>query len=289
MVKAVRWYTFVALLSWCPFMAASGAESLQVMSFNIRYDNPRDGLDNWKFRAKHVAGMFVKHQLGAGGLQEVQHHQLVWLKQALPDFGFVGVGRDDGKTKGEYAPVFFRKTEFELLENKTVWLSETPAKVGSKGWDAALPRIATLAVLRHTESDRKLLLGNAHYDHVGKEARKNSGAVIHAAIAALQQKYQLSMLVITGDFNCLPNSEPFKAVVSASGLQDAYRLTENRHGPDSTWNGFRAVQPGRRIDFVFVGQGVTVLEHRIDDQKYNRRFPSDHMPVIVKLEVNNRE
>lgn len=268
-----------------PATELEAEQSINVMSFNIRYDNLRDGLDNWKFRAKHVAEMFKKHDVAAGGLQEVQHHQLVWLKQALPDYDFVGVGRDDGKKKGEYAPVFFRKADFELLKTQTVWLSETPQKVGSKGWDAALPRIATFAVLKHKSAGITMLLGNAHYDHVGALARKNSGAVIHEYISDIRSEMKLPLLVVTGDFNCLPQSVPFKAIESGNVLFDTHSLTENRVGPNSTWNGFRAVQPDRRIDYVFVNKGITVLQHLTDAAKVNGRYPSDHLPVIVKIKL----
>ena len=259
-------------------------QPLNVMSFNIRFDNPADGFDNWKFRARHVAAMFKEHQVDAGGLQEVKHHQLVWLQQALPEYQFVGVGRDDGKEKGEYAPVFFRKSEFDLLKTQTIWLSEMPEVVGSKGWDAALPRIATLSVLRHKKSDTKVLLGNTHYDHRGVEARKKSAAVIHEYLAKLRKEFGTPVVLLTGDFNCLPGSAPFKAVEVANDLVDAYKLADQRVGPDSTWSGFRAVEPGRRIDYVFTRKGTSVRKHVIDDKQVNGRFPSDHLPVIVQIQ-----
>tara|TARA_B100000945_G_scaffold233965_1_gene190256 strand:- start:317 stop:1183 length:867 start_codon:yes stop_codon:yes gene_type:complete len=288
MTSIRRFNTIFAFLCLLSNLNVNGSEPLQVMSFNIRFDNPRDGLDNWKFRATKVSAMFAKHDIGIAGLQEVKHHQLTWLKQALPDYGFVGVGRDDGKKKGEYAPLAYRKSDFELQESETIWLSETPAEVGSKGWDAALPRIATFAVLRHSESGAKLLAGSVHYDHVGVKARKNSGAVLAKYISNRLSDMTLSAVIVAGDFNCLPDSEPFKAVEAAGVMVDSFRLTDRRVGPQSTWNGFRAVQPGRRIDYVFVNKGVTVLGHLIDDQQVQGRFPSDHLPVVVKLKLKDR-
>lgn len=288
MTKLFGFQTLFVFLCVLPILKVAGGEPLQVMSFNIRYDNPRDGLDNWKFRATKVSGMFAKHDIGIAGLQEVQHHQLTWLKQALPDYAFVGVGRDDGKKKGEYAPLAYRKSEFELQASETIWLSETPAEVGSKGWDAALPRIATFAILSHRETGAKLLAGSVHYDHVGVKARKNSGAVLAKYIAEKQRSLALAAILVVGDFNCRPASEPFKAVESAGVLMDSFRLTEKRIGPESTWSGFRAVEPGRRIDYVFVNKGVTVVRHLIDAEKVNGRFPSDHLPVVVQLKLKDQ-
>lgn len=278
---------FVLACCVLPVVAVVASEPLQVMSFNIRYDNPRDGLDNWKLRATKVASIFEKHEVQIAGLQEVQNHQLVWLKQALPKYGFVGVGRDDGKTKGEYAPVVFRKSDFRLVKTETIWLSETPHKVGSKGWDAALPRIATFAVLEHRVSGDSLLAGSVHYDHVGTLARKNSGKVIRAFVAQMMEKNDLDGVLLIGDFNCLPESEPYKAIESGGYLLDSYRLTEKRTGPNSTWSGFRAVVPNRRIDYVFVNKMLSVNSHLIDPQKIDGRFPSDHLPVIVNLSVKD--
>jgi len=255
------------------------------MTFNVRYDNSGDGLDNWKFRANKVAGMFAKHSVHLAGLQEVEHHQLVWLRQALPAYEFVGVGRNDGKAKGEYAPVVFLKAKFKLLQDDTIWLSENPQVVGSKGWDAALPRIATFALLEHLMSGNRYLVGSVHYDHVGAEARKNSGAVIRNYIAANAEKMKASTVIVVGDFNCLPESEPFKAVEAGGALVDSYKLSKHRVGPNSTWNGFRAVVPDRRIDYVFVNKGLEIGRHTIDAQKVNGRFASDHLPVIVELNV----
>lgn len=280
----LRW---LAIACWFGLTGGivSGAEPLHVMTFNIRYDNSGDGLDNWKFRANKVAAMFAKHSVHVAGLQEVEHHQLVWLRQALPAYEFVGVGRNDGKTKGEYAPVAFLKADFELLQHETIWLSENPKKVGSKGWDAALPRIATFVLLKHRRSGNRYLVGSVHYDHVGTEARKNSGRVIRSYVGSKLESVKPSAVMVVGDFNCLPDSEPFKEVESGGLLIDSYKLSKNRVGPNSTWNGFRAVVPDRRIDYVFVSKTLEIGRHMIDDQKVDDRFASDHLPVIVELKV----
>ena len=267
------------------YFKESASDTMQVMSFNVRYDNPGDGKNNWKFRAPKVASMFAKHDVDLGGLQEVLHNQFEWLQKSLPDYEFIGVGRDDGKTEGEYAPIFFRKSEFELIKSDTVWLSETPEEPGSKGWDAALPRIITFALLRHKASDTELLLGSAHYDHRGTTAKRKSGEVIHNYINQQLAQMKLPLLVLTGDFNDTPRTATTRAIENKNCLFDARRLAKDSAGPNSTWNGFRSVAGHQRIDYVFVNPVVPVETHIIDDSRIENRFPSDHLPVIVSLGV----
>lgn len=258
-------------------------DTIQAMSFNIRYDNPGDGKNNWQYRIPKVTGMFDKHDVDLGGLQEVLHSQFLTLQKTLPEYEFVGVGRDDGKTKGEYAPIFFRKADYEMLSSETVWLSETPEKVGSKGWDAALPRITTFATLRHKASGKLILLGSAHYDHRGKGARRNSGAVIHDYITKAREKQDIEMIILTGDFNDIPNSSTTKAIENKNCLFDARRMAEEISGPNSTWNGFRSVAAYERWDYIFTNPVTQIVSHVIDDSKIDGRFPSDHLPVIASI------
>ncbi|MFP6612721.1 MAG: endonuclease/exonuclease/phosphatase family protein [Pirellulales bacterium] len=261
---------------------ASGAEAINVMSFNIRYDNPRDGLNNWRFRKAQVVGIFKDHNIDIAGLQEVLHGQLSNLKKQLPGYACTGVGRDDGKKSGEYSPVFYQADRFELTRHKTIWLSPTPEKIGSKGWDAALPRIATFAWLKSRTSEQSLLVVNTHFDHRGKIARRNSAALIAQWVEQLNER-QLPVVVM-GDLNCLPDAAPY-GELAAAGFRDGLKITRSKHtGPTGTWNGFGdQVEKDRRIDFVFVNKRVEVLEHQIDSRMLNGRFPSDHCPVIAKI------
>ena len=259
-------------------------EAVNLMTFNIRYDNPGDGLDNWRFRSSHVAGMFADHSLSIAGLQEVLHHQLVELKRSLPAYAVVGVGRNDGKQAGEYAPILFRRDQFELGRQQTIWLSESPAKVGSKSWDSSLPRIATLAWLTEKQTGKRLLVVNTHFDHRGVVARRESAALIGRHVKAANTDKR--PVIVMGDLNCLPKSDPYKALQQA-GLDDAMLHTKQAHkGPQSTWNGFgKAVHKGRRIDFIFVSPKIHVHSHEIDARMFKGRFPSDHCPVIASLMI----
>ena len=259
------------------------ANNLAVMSFNIRYDNSGDGGNAWPKRKEKVASIFTKYDVALGGLQEVLHHQMSWLQDTMPDYDFVGVGRDDGKTQGEYAPIFYRKSEFEMISYDTIWLSETPDVPGSKGWDAALPRIATMALLRHKSSGTKILLGSAHYDHRGTQAKRNSGQVIHEYITAKLAADDIPLILLTGDFNDTPNTSTTAAIERTNCLFDSRRLTDQREGPNSTWNGFRSVAAFERIDYIFMNPALPVQSQVIDAERINGGFPSDHMPVITTI------
>ena len=264
-------------------LVPDSANNLSVMSFNIRYDNAGDGGNAWPKRKEKVASIFTKYDVSLGGLQEVLHHQMTWLQENMPEYEFVGVGRDDGKTKGEYAPIFYRKSEFDLVSYDTVWLSETPDVPGSKGWDAALPRIATMALLTHKASGTAILLSSAHYDHRGTQAKRNSGGVIHDYISAKLADQAIPLILLTGDFNDTPNTGTTAAIERTNCLFDSRRLTDQRDGPNSTWNGFRSVAAFERIDYIFMNPALPVLSQVIDAERINGGFPSDHMPVITTI------
>ena len=278
MLKYISMVLFLTLTS-----AVVYGDELRVMTLNIRNDNPNDGLDNWKYRDHVVASMFAKHKVDVAGLQEVKHGQLLRLNELLPGYAAVGVGRDDGKTKGEYAPIYYRRDRFELVGNKTVWLSEKPEQVGSKSWDAALPRIATFVWLRDKTNQQIHLLVNTHYDHRGSMARKASSAVIVQWLQRVREKIKPATVTVMGDFNCLEHSPPFQELVSRSSLVDSRSRVENYSGPDSTWCGFKKVVPGKRIDFVFVDKAMKVESHVTDPTQVKGRFPSDHLPVIIGI------
>ena len=163
------------LLAGC---SSSPISHVRLATFNIRYDNPGDSLNSWKYRKDRVCEFIREKQPDVLGMQEVLHHQLEDLLAGLPDYAYVGVGREDGKTQGEYAPVFYRKDKYDLLDSNTFWLSEHPDSVGKLGWDAACTRVATWAKLKEKSTGKEFLMVNTHFDHVGTEARRNSALLI---------------------------------------------------------------------------------------------------------------
>lgn len=263
--------------------AGTGMDSFRVMSFNIRFNTPNDGDNAWPHRKDMTASVIRFHDADFAGLQEALLGQIEDLEARLPGYAWIGVGRDDGKTEGEFTPIFYRDDRFELVEDDTFWLSETPAVPGSKSWDTAITRIATWGIFRDRRTGARFVLLNTHFDHVGTEARLESARLIVDRIAGFELP-----TIVTGDFNTTPETGPYRLLTSErGGLKDAFSVSQSpHHGPTSTWNGFEAVQPGRRIDFVFVGDGMSVVRHGILSETVDGRFPSDHLPVLAEIRLD---
>ncbi|HUG18830.1 MAG TPA: endonuclease/exonuclease/phosphatase family protein [Planctomycetaceae bacterium] len=264
-----------------------GPSTMNVMTWNIRYDNRGDGENAWTHRKDWVADIIRREQVDIVGLQEVLKHQLDDLTQRLPELAAYGVGRDDGNTKGEYSPILYRKDRFEVLDKSTFWLSKTPDQAGSRDWDSAITRIASWLKLKDRRTGQVFYAINTHFDHMGNEARANSAALL---VKMLREKFKDHPVVLTGDFNTKPESVPYKTLTdrdppNVPSFYDALAISEAKpQGPDSTWNGFDSIVPGQRIDFLFVTGSFYVRKHRtLDDQK-DGRFPSDHLPVTALIE-----
>lgn len=279
-------YLLLGLLSWLMTGPSNAAEPLRVMSFNIRFDNPADGENAWPHRRDWVAELVRENRVDVVGMQEVLKSQIDDLRQRLTNYRWYGVGRDDGHEAGEYAPIFYRADRFELVDKGVFWLCEKPTEPGRVDWGAACTRIATWVALREKSAGEKRYFFNTHFDHRSAEARLKSAALIRQRVAEIQD----DPVVLTGDFNCLVNSEPIKTLAAKEEgaewptLTDAYELGKPLHqGPTSTWNGFRQIVPNRRIDFVFVSPGWKVTAHRILDAQREGRFASDHLPVLAEL------
>ena len=265
--------------------------SLTAVTWNIRYDNRGDGANAWPRRADWVAEIIRREQPDVLGLQEVLLRQLDDLKETLPEYAAYSVGRDDGKQRGEHAPIFYRKERFELLDSATFWLSATPAHVGSKGWDAAITRIASWVKLKDKQTGETLYVVNTHFDHRGAQARVESAKLL---IKRLHQQFADHPVVLTGDFNTTPGSAPYQALTISTDerptFRDAHSISARKPtGPNSTWNGFSKMVPNRRIDFIFASAQVEVLTHHILDDQRDGRFPSDHMPVVATLRTAEGE
>lgn len=267
------------------------ADSLNVMCWNIRFNNPADGVNAWPNRKEWVAEIIFKNKTDIAGFQEVLVGQLEDLKKSLPEMETHGVGRDDGKNSGEFSPIFYRRDRFELLDKSTFWLSPTPDKVGSKGWDAALPRIASWVKLKDRRSGVEFVVINTHFDHRGATARTESAGVV---IKQVRERFAGLPVILTGDFNTTPNSPPYdlltgKGTGSETVFFDTYEHSaEKPLGPNSTWNGFEAIVPNRRIDFVFTTKFLKVNRFQILEDQREERFPSDHLPVLTELHLTSQ-
>ena len=279
-----------------PLLAACGQKQvgsvdepldLNVMSFNIRYDNPEDSLDNWQYRRDRVAKAIHFYEADILGTQEVLHNQLEDMKSRLPEYDMVGVGREDGKTKGEYSALWFKKDRFTVLDSGYFWLSETPEVVGSKGWDGACERIASWAKLQDKKTGKKIFALNTHLDHVGQVARKESVALILNRVAELSEGLPV---VVTGDFNAEPTSD---VVLELTDTNNPNHLTDSRtiaplvYGPSWSFHDFGKIPSEYRplIDYIFVRNGAEVVKYGVLAETENEAFLSDHAPVLAEIEI----
>lgn len=251
-----------------------------LMTFNIRYDNPEDGDNWWEYRKQPIVDMLRFHAPDILGVQEAIHQQVVFLASKLPDYDYVGVGRDDGKTKGEYAAIFYNTNRFKPLFSQTYWLSTTPEKV-SVGWDASMERITTYAQLLDLKTLDTLHVFNAHFDHRGAEARKQSATLITKLIEDLGLTNQ--QLVVMGDFNCQPQEAPM--TIFGTVLEDTYQISQQQsYGPAGTWASFdQQTIATRRIDYILT-KNIEVLQHaHLADRRPNNLHLSDHLPVFITI------
>jgi endonuclease/exonuclease/phosphatase family metal-dependent hydrolase len=254
-------------------------QTLKVMTYNLRYDTPQDGVNAWPKRKDKVIALIRKEAPGILGVQEALHHQLEAIRSDLPHYEYVGAGRDDGKQKGEYSAVFFDKNKFKAVDSNTFWLSETPESPGSKSWDAAITRVVTWVKLTVIGSGDTVFVVNTHFDHIGKVAREKSAQLIKEQIAPLAGHLPV---ILTGDFNVEPTDAAYKTITDGK----VYNFRDAGHGDTTgTTCSFKVNSvPCRRIDFIFYGEGWNVHGYKVVDDNDGEYYPSDHLPVIASLE-----
>ncbi len=257
------------------------AQELDVMSYNIRYASPNDGPNLWKNRKRDMIETLSNINPDLLGLQEVLHSQLLDLTNGMKKYSYIGVGREDGKTKGEYSPILYRKDTFEVLDSGTFWLSDTPSQI-SVGWDAALERICSYARFLNRQSGKEFWMFNTHFDHIGVLARANAARLIVKKINALNTSSL--PVVITGDFNLEPYEEPIQ--IMQSSFEDVQKELASIEPNYGTFNGFNTLSSGeRRIDYIFQkGFKLREVDHLWLKTK-NGYWLSDHHPVRALLLV----
>ncbi|HEY0676967.1 MAG TPA: endonuclease/exonuclease/phosphatase family protein [Chitinophagaceae bacterium] len=279
---------YVLLLLILPVvLPVRGQQHLNVMSFNIRYDTPRDSANAWPLRKDYAAGQILFHEAHIVGVQEALHHQLTDLKERLTNYNYVGVGRDDGRQKGEYSAIFYDSTRLKVLESRTFWLSPTPDVPGSKGWDAAITRIVTWAKFRDLRTKKQFFVFNTHFDHIGQVARAESAKLL---INYVRDVAGNAPCIITGDFNAHPGQEPIQIITNNNDplhLIDSKAVSASQHyGPGGTFNGFQSKESSDApIDHIFIKNKVKVQQHATLSQTWGGRFSSDHFPVFARVVV----
>ena len=265
--------------------AVTAQQPLNVMTFNIRYDNPGDSANAWPHRKDKAASQILWHEAHIIGVQEALHRQLTDLVDRMPAFKYIGVGRDDGKQKGEYSAIFYDTTRLQLLESQTFWLSPTPEVPGSKGWDAAITRIVTWARFRDRQTRKQFFVFNTHFDHIGKVARAESAKLLLQKVKDIGGNQPC---IITGDLNATPDQEPIQIIIDTSNplrLTDSKAVSATPHyGPAGTFNAFQSKETSDQpIDYIFIKNKVQVLKHATLSQTWGGRFASDHFAVIARI------
>ncbi len=274
----MNWRFFMVFLM---FFGLSFSQDLKVMSFNIRLNVESDKENAWTERKQDVMDLLSYYHPDYFGVQEALPEQMKDIKAGLKSYDYVGVGREDGKMKGEFSAIFYDTNRLQVVKSGTFWLSETPDKP-SKGWDAALNRICTYAVFRDKKSKKEWMAMNLHFDHIGNVARVKSSELILKKIKELNPDNL--PLTLTGDFNLTEDSEPVK--ILSQNLEDSFYNSEKLHyGPVGTFTGFNVDEvPKDRIDYIFV-KGFRIKSHRhVNDRRNNLLYPSDHFPVLVGLQ-----
>lgn len=252
-------------------------KNLKVMTYNIRYNNPKDGVNAWPNRQDKVLKLIQGQSPDVVGLQEALKDQNQFMDSLLTGYGHIGVGRDDGWDKGEFSPLFYNLAKFNLRDNGTFWLSETPEIPGSKSWDAAITRICTYAQLIDKETGRSIWVFNTHFDHKGKEARKESAKLLLEKATEMAQK---DPVILIGDFNFDPDSEPYKIITA--GFSDVFSCYKT--GAKTTGCGFVVGEKeGNRIDHIFHSKAMKCTSYNIVDENDGKHYPSDHLPVVSTL------
>jgi endonuclease/exonuclease/phosphatase family metal-dependent hydrolase len=268
--------------------AGPPSTALRVMSFNVRNSNAHDGDNAWKFRKALFFKTIRAFDPDLLGMQEVLADQYDAVHEALPDYTLIGVARDDGHRKGEWSCIAVRSTRFTVLDSGNFWLSDTPDKVGSVGWDAALTRICTWAKLHDKLADRDFVYANTHFDHVGKQARTNSAKLLATKLPELAGNQPI---ILTGDFNSTEDTPAYHTLThmaehGGAQLIDSYRETHpDRQTDEASFHGFKGTIAGSRIDWILHTPELKATAATIDRAKSDDgHYPSDHYPVTATLE-----
>lgn len=269
------------IICFALFVSSLHAQELSVMTYNIKYDAPKDTINGWDNRKDFLISQLNYNHPDILGTQEGLYHQLENIKDGLSNYSYFGVGRDYGDERGEFTAIFYDTTKLELLDQNTFWLSETPNSP-SMGWDGAFKRICTYGIFEIKNSSSQLMVFNTHFDHVGIQARSESATLILKKIAEIN--IDDLPVILMGDFNLESKSEGVQNILQK--YKDTHENALVAFGPTGTFNGFHFEEPViRKIDFVFASPEIEVLRSGILSDSKDCRYPSDHFPVYVELRL----
>ncbi len=268
------------LLIFLMVFGSAKSQQLNVMTYNVRLDIASDGENAWPYRKDFLSSQIMFLEPDILGVQEARPNQVKDLKEALKDYKFIGEGRDGGQ-EGEHAGIYYNSKKITVEQAHTFWLSNAPETI-SKGWDAAYPRVCTYGLFTLKESNQKIWVFNTHLDHVGKIAQKEGMTLILKEIKNLNT--QQFPVILMGDFNVEPDSELISVIMSK--MKDSKEEAEVVFGPEGTSNAFKYNEPvTRRIDYIMVSDQIRVKKYAVFSSSIDFKFPSDHFPVYVQLEI----
>ena len=270
--------TLLCAAAFLGVVSCNRTSEVKVMSYNIRLSSgtiKADSIYHWEHRKQASLNLMHEENPTVFGLQEACPDQMDYMVENLPEYGYIGVGRDDGKRKGEFMSIFYKKEEVEFIDGGTFWLSETPDEV-SKGWDAACFRTCTWAILKKKDTGKKFVYMNTHLDHMGKVAREESiKLIVERAEKLTGGKLPV---FITADFNSPTSNAIFKPMQEA--MLDARveaPVTDDR----GTLNCWGTTPPGVVIDHVFYRGAEAQKFEVLRDKDYGAPYVSDHYPVML--------
>ena len=275
-------FLFAIALTAMASMAFAGGDSatkeLKVMSYNIRLGVGKDGTNSWQFRAPATIEMIKAQKPDVFGIQEAYDFQVQFIEEFCEEYNSAGVGREDGKKKGEHMSIFWNKKTVKMIKWGTFWLSETP-EVPSMGWDARCKRTATWALMKDKKTGKKFYFVNTHLDHRGAEAQKNGLALIVDRIASINPEGY--PMVLTGDFNIKPNNP---ALVDLDKQMSSAREIAEKTDHLNTFNGWSNKKTDSIIDYIYVSGFSACPEYQTVMEKYaDKPFVSDHYPIFARL------
>ena len=261
----------------------SNAQTLKVMTYNIRLDVDSDGTNAWPFRKEYFSSQIQFYNPDVFGIQEAKPNQVIDISKALLEYNNVGIGRD-GIGQGESSNIFYKKERFTVKESNTFWLSETPNTI-SKGWDAALNRVCTYALFKDLKTKQLFWVFNTHLDHIGEQARTKGIELILSKIKELNtKKYPV---ILMGDLNSEPQDD--RILLLKKAMDDTRAVSiEKPFGPSGTFNNFKHNEPVTKlIDYIFISKNsiFKVKKYAVLSDSKDLKYPSDHLPVYVEINL----
>jgi endonuclease/exonuclease/phosphatase family metal-dependent hydrolase len=265
---------------------------LEIVSFNVRFDNPNDGVNAWPNRREMVYRLMRELDADVAGLQEVLINQLEDLDAALPEYQRVGVGRDDGVTAGEYSPILYRTSRFDVETSGNFWFSDTPEIPGSRSWGNYTTRICTWGRFVEKGTGRAYYHFNVHLDNLSLVSREKSVALLMQRIR--ERRVSTDPFIVTGDFNggesevairFMKGEVPIEGADNPLPMVDSFRALHPTATGAGTFHNFLGGNDGAKLDYIFTRPGDRSTAAAIILKQEDGRYPSDHYPMTATVEI----